>query len=331
MCSEHRAGRPKASSRETIAEAACELFLEQGYEQTSIVDISRRAGVSRSSFFNYFSSKSDVLWAGLDERLAEFERRIATDGSTDAAAAVRAATLAIADGFAPDSLALGIVNAAAMGLEVEYERDAALRRARVARAVSARLAHGGADRVRAEVAGAAWGGAVIAAIEAWAHDGAGRTSLARFLARASDAAGSTSWTDPVGEVAQLRVVVQAAAFEQTLAFYRDVVGMPQAEAYEADGGARVAILAAGRATLEIANPAQVEFIDRVETDGDAPSDRIRLALEVADTDAAVARLDEGGAVIEASARVTPWRSRNARLRGPAGLQLTLFQELGPES
>lgn len=331
MSSEHRAGRPKASSRETIAEAACELFLEQGYEQTSIVDISRRAGVSRSSFFNYFSSKSDVLWAGLDEKLAEFERRIAMDGSTDAAAAVRAATLAIADGFAPDSLALGIVNAAAMGLEVEYERDAALRRARVARAVSARLAHGGADRVRAEVAGAAWGGAVIAAIEAWAHDGAGRTSLARFLARASDAAGSTSWTDPVGEVAQLRVVVQAAAFEQTLAFYRDVVGMPQAEAYEADGGARVAILAAGRATLEIANPAQVEFIDRVETDGDAPSDRIRLALEVADTDAAVARLDEGGAVIEASARVTPWRSRNARLRGPAGLQLTLFQELGPEN
>ena len=331
MSTEHRAGRPKASSRETIAEAACELFLEQGYEQTSIVDISRRAGVSRSSFFNYFSSKSDVLWAGLDERLAEFERRIATDGSTDAAAAVRAATLAIADGFAPDSLALGIVNAAAMGLEVEYERDAALRRARVARAVSARLAHGGADRVRAEVAGAAWGGAVIAAIEAWAHDGAGRTSLARFLARASDAAGSTSWTDPVGEVAQLRVVVQAAAFEQTLAFYRDVVGMPQAEAYEADGGARVAILAAGRATLEIANPAQVEFIDRVETDGDAPSDRIRLALEVADTDAAVARLDEGGAEIEASARITPWRSRNARLRGPAGLQLTLFQELGPES
>ena len=331
MSSEHRAGRPKASSRETIAEAACELFLEQGYEQTSIVDISRRAGVSRSSFFNYFSSKSDVLWAGLDERLAEFERRIATDGSTDAAAAVRAATLAIADDFAPDSLALGIVNAAAMGLEVEYERDAALRRARVARAVSARLAHSGADRVRAEVAGAAWGGAVIAAIEAWAHDGAGRTSLARFLARASDAAGSTSWTDPVGEVAQLRVVVQAAAFEQTLAFYRDVVGMPQAEAYEADGGARVAVLAAGRATLEIANPAQVEFIDRVETDGDAPSDRIRLALEVADTDAAVARLDEGGAEIEASARVTPWRSRNARLRGPAGLQLTLFQELGPEN
>ncbi|WP_347975748.1 TetR family transcriptional regulator [Microbacterium sp. ProA8] len=328
MSTEPRAGRPKASSRETIAEAACELFLEQGYEQTSIIDITSRAGVSRSSFFNYFSSKSDVLWAGLDERIAVFEQRLAADEAASAASAVRAETLAIAESFVPDSLALGIVNLAAMGLEAEYERDSALRRARVARAASTRLVRGGADRLRAEVAGAAWGGAVLAAIEAWAHDGAGRTSLSRFLSLAADAAAPMSDSAPVGEVAQLRVVVQAAAFEQTLAFYRDVVGMPQAEAYEAEGGARVAILDAGRATLEIANPAQVEFIDRVETDGDAPSDRIRLALEVADTDAAVARLDEGGAEIEASARVTPWNSRNARLRGPAGLQLTLFQELG---
>ncbi|MFB7885125.1 TetR family transcriptional regulator [Microbacterium sp. NPDC056057] len=329
MSTEPRAGRPKASSRETIAEAACELFLEQGYEQTSIVDIARRAGVSRSSFFNYFSSKSDVLWAGLDERLTVFEQRLEDVEGTDASAAVRAATLGIAESFAPDSLALGIVNATAMGLEAEYERDAALRRARVARAVSARLLAGGADRVRAEVAGAAWGGAVLAAVEAWAHDGAGRTSLARFLSLAADAAAPVSATAPVGDVAQLRVVVQAAAFEQTLAFYRDVVGMPQAEAYEADGGARVAILAAGRATLEIANPAQVDFIDRVETDGDAPSDRIRLALEVADAASTAARLSDAGAEIEASARETPWRSVNARLRGPAGLQLTLFQELGP--
>lgn len=329
MSTSGRVGRPKASSRETLAEAACELFLERGFEATSIADITSRAGVSRSSFFNYFASKSDILWAGLDERIAAFEARLAEDERPDAAAAVRGAVIAVARDFAPDSLALGIVNAAAMGLEDELEREASLRRSRIARAVSERLSRAGSDRLHAEVAGAAWAGAVLAATEAWAHDGAGRTSLARFLERAADAAASVTPAAPAGEVAQLRVVVQASAFDQTLAFYRDIVGMPQAEAYEAEGGARVAILAAGRATLEIANEAQVDFIDRVETDGDAPSDRIRLALEVADTDAAVARLDDGGAEVEASARVTPWNSRNARLRGPAGLQLTLFQELGP--
>lgn len=328
MSTSGRVGRPKASSRETLAEAACELFLEQGFEATSVADITTRAGVSRSSFFNYFASKSDILWAGLDEKIAAFEARLSEDEGEDAASAVRAEVVAVARDFAPDSLALGIVNAVAMGLDDELEREASLRRSRIARAVSERLTRGGADRLHAEVAGAAWGGAVLAAVEAWAHDGAGRTSLVRFLERGAESAAAVTTTVPVGEVRQLRVVVQASQFEQTLAFYRDIVGMPQAEAYEAEGGARVAILAAGRATLEIANPAQVDFIDRVETDGDAPSDRIRLALEVDDAEAAVARLDDGGAEVEASARVTPWNSRNARLRGPAGLQLTLFQELG---
>ncbi|MHC2998906.1 TetR family transcriptional regulator [Microbacterium sp. HJ5] len=328
MSSTGRVGRPKASSKETLAEAACELFLEQGFEATSIADITSRAGVSRSSFFNYFASKSDILWAGLDERLATLESRFADEGATDPSSDVRATVIALGADFAPDSLALAIVNATAMGLGVEFEREASFRRTRIARAVADRLVREGADRLHAEVAGAAWGGAVLAAIEAWAHDGAGVTSLERFLSRAADAAASVA-IQPPGAVRQLRVVVRAPDFDDALAFYRDVVGMPQSEAYEADGGARVAILDAGRATLELSNPAQVEFIDRVETDG-AASDRIRLALEVDDAASAADRLAAGGAGVEASVRQTPWRSLNARLRGPAGLQLTLFQELGPQ-
>ncbi|MGA7148970.1 MAG: TetR/AcrR family transcriptional regulator, partial [Microbacterium sp.] len=154
-------GRPRASSRETLAEAATELFLERGFEATSIADIATRAGVSRSSFFNYFDSKSDVLWAGLDERLGGFDALLAADEDTDAASAVRCGVLGLAEGFAPDSLALGIVHAKAMGIIDELEREAALRRSRVAHAVSARLVRGGEDRLRADVAGAAWGGAVL--------------------------------------------------------------------------------------------------------------------------------------------------------------------------
>jgi AcrR family transcriptional regulator/catechol 2,3-dioxygenase-like lactoylglutathione lyase family enzyme len=325
---EQRAGRPRASSRETLAEAACELFLEQGFETTTVADITRRAGVSRSSFFNYFASKSDILWSGLDERIGEFEAHLTAQERPDAAAAVRAAAISVSEDFAPDSLALALVNAAAMGLAEELEREASFRRSRIARAVADRLLRAGADRLQADVAGAAWGGAVLGALDAWAHDGAGRTSLARFVSRAADAAAPTTAVTVAGAVRQLRVVVQAPDFDATLAFYRDVVGMPQAEAYEADGGARVAILDAGRATLELANLAQVAFIDGVETDGGS-SDRIRVALEVDDTVTAAARLADAGAEVEASASETPWRSVNARLRAPGDLQVTLFQELGP--
>ena len=128
-------------------------------------------------------------------------------------------------------------------------------------------------------------------------------------------------------VRQLRVVVAAEDFEAALAFYRDALGLPELAAFEGDGDARVAILDAGRATLELANPAQVAMIDSVEV-GRAVSPHIRIAFEVTDVDNTTRRLAAAGAQVIATPTRTPWRSLNARLAGPAGVQLTLFEELG---
>ena len=62
-------GRPRTSSRAALEEAALELFLEQGYTPTTIDQITSRAGVSRATFFNYFSSKADLLWVEVDDAL----------------------------------------------------------------------------------------------------------------------------------------------------------------------------------------------------------------------------------------------------------------------
>lgn len=174
-------GRPKSSSRETLAEAACELFLEQGYASTSVADITRRAGVSRSSFFNYFGAKADILWSGLDERIDALTETLRGDLSTDATAAVGAAVRALGDSFAPDALALAIVNAQAMGITDELEREASLRRSKIASAVGARLRVDGATALVAGVAGAAYAGGVLSAIDAWARLGAGSASLVTTL------------------------------------------------------------------------------------------------------------------------------------------------------
>lgn len=180
MPTESRSGRPRASSRETLAEAACELFLEQGYHSTSVTDITTRAGVSRSSFFNYFATKGDVFWAALDERILTLAERLRDDGSADLPDVV----LALADGFRPDSLALALGQAETMGIRDELQREAGVRRSRIADAVAERLRREGADPVRADVIGAAYGGAVLAAIAHWAAAGPGRTSLTDVLARA---------------------------------------------------------------------------------------------------------------------------------------------------
>jgi predicted enzyme related to lactoylglutathione lyase len=135
-------------------------------------------------------------------------------------------------------------------------------------------------------------------------------------------------TDPDRSVLQLRLVVEAEDYDEAVAFYRDVLGLRQAEAYEGGDGAHVTILDAGRATLEIANPAQKKMIDAVEVGRDVAG-KYRVAFEVTDTAGATDRLVEGGAELVAPPVETPWRSLNARFEAPAGLQITLFQELDP--
>lgn len=130
-----------------------------------------------------------------------------------------------------------------------------------------------------------------------------------------------------GPVKQLRLVVEAKDYEEAVAFYRDTLGLPEQAAIEGPGGANVMILDAGRATLELANPAQHAYIDEVEV-GRPVAGHVRVAFEVDDSAGVASRLVEGGAALVAPPTRTPWESLNARLDGPADLHLSVFQELG---
>jgi predicted enzyme related to lactoylglutathione lyase len=132
--------------------------------------------------------------------------------------------------------------------------------------------------------------------------------------------------DDRSPVLQLRLVVEAEDYDAAVHFYRDVLGMAEELAVAGPDGAHVTILDAGRATLELANPAQKRFIDEVEV-GRQVAPRFRLALQVSDGAATTERLVEAGASLIAPPTETPWRSLNSRLETPGGIQLTLFQEL----
>ncbi len=124
----------------------------------------------------------------------------------------------------------------------------------------------------------------------------------------------------------MRLVVEAPDYEEAVAFYRDVLGSTEELVVEGEAGERVTILEVGRATLELSNPAQVAMIDDVEV-GRRVAPRLRVAFEVADAATVTQDLVDGGADLIAAPTVTPWQSLNARLEAPAGLQLTVFQEL----
>lgn len=176
MTAEVRAGRPRASSRETLAEAACELFLEQGYEATSVADITQRAGVSRSSFFNYFSSKSEVLWSGLDQRIVAASDALAALGSGADGDRVRGVLREIVRDLAPDPLALALRNRTAMGLEDELVREHGVRHARLAAAIASAAVASGVPVIAADILGAAHAAALLSSLRIWAEQGAGLAS-----------------------------------------------------------------------------------------------------------------------------------------------------------
>ncbi len=129
---------------------------------------------------------------------------------------------------------------------------------------------------------------------------------------------------------QLRLVVEVDDFAAAVRFYRDVLGLPEELAVDTGESARVMVLDAGRATLELANRAQKRMIDDVEV-GRQVAPALRVAFEVDDAAATARELVDAGADLVAEPVETPWRSLTARLVAPAGLHITVFQELDPPS
>jgi lactoylglutathione lyase len=130
---------------------------------------------------------------------------------------------------------------------------------------------------------------------------------------------------PEGPVRELRLALTVENYDEAVAFYRDVLGLPLLESWDEPGGSG-AVLDAGRATLELLSVPQAELVDEVEV-GSRVAGPVRIALEVADSAETAQRLVAGGAKALAEPVVTPWRHRNVRLRAPDGMQLTLFTVL----
>lgn len=78
----------KPAARDRLAQAALALFDERGYEQTTVDDITERAGLSRTTFFRHYRSKDDVIFPDHDRLLEQIKHRLATSSHPTALAAV---------------------------------------------------------------------------------------------------------------------------------------------------------------------------------------------------------------------------------------------------
>jgi AcrR family transcriptional regulator len=182
-------GRPRRSSAETLADAAAELFLENGWSRTTVDQIAQRAGVSRGTFFNHFESKSDLFWLDLDEGLDGLAGLLREGGGRGGSPVrvVEAALVAVGRAHDPGRVPWALTQSEAMGLGDELVASAAVRVVRLQSVVAMHLAAASGGRrggLAAEVAASALVAAAATAITWWARSGVGRRPLGDVLAEA---------------------------------------------------------------------------------------------------------------------------------------------------
>lgn len=71
-----RRGYLAISSKQRIIDSAQELFHRQGFQQTSLDDITRESGVTRSNLYYHFNSKEELGLAALRERIMHYEAEV---------------------------------------------------------------------------------------------------------------------------------------------------------------------------------------------------------------------------------------------------------------
>jgi AcrR family transcriptional regulator len=140
--------------RERLVVAAVDLFIEQGYDATTVAQVAERAGVTRSTFFRYFPDKRDILVAG-QETLSH----LLTEGIAEAPAgispleAVAAGLERVSSAMGPMNRELGPRMKAAVAASAELQERHILKSVSLAAAMTAALIARGVPDPTAHLAG----------------------------------------------------------------------------------------------------------------------------------------------------------------------------------
>ena len=96
-------GRPPSTTRHHLQDIAIEMFATQGYDEVTIEALAAAAGISRRTFFRYFSSKADALMADFDEDVERLRSVLAgSDPDLPLMDAIRTAIVEVNDYRADD-------------------------------------------------------------------------------------------------------------------------------------------------------------------------------------------------------------------------------------
>jgi AcrR family transcriptional regulator len=145
---------PDAAGR--FRAAAMELFVEVGYEQTTVAAIAERAGLTARTFFRYFADKREVLFDGTDRLQGAMVSALEqADADAPAIEAVAAALRAPADFFADDRRPYSRLRSTVIATNAELRERELIKLARLATALADGLRRRGIGEPDASLMGEA--------------------------------------------------------------------------------------------------------------------------------------------------------------------------------
>jgi AcrR family transcriptional regulator len=145
--------RWEPNARERLERAALALFIENGYDATTVAEIADRAGLTKSTFFRHFTDKREVLFGGQDMLTQLFSDAIRTAPAAATTVDCLAAALeSAAVAFTPDRHDLAPQRRAVIAANSELQERELLKRARFASAMADALRARGAGDVAARLA-----------------------------------------------------------------------------------------------------------------------------------------------------------------------------------
>jgi AcrR family transcriptional regulator len=155
-------------ARERLEAAALDLFVENGYEETTVAQIADRAGLNRATFFRHFADKREVLFGGEDLLAGLFADAIsAAPPDATLTECLRAAFVAAGVAMTPQQRAKAAKRVLVVAAHSELQERGLLKHARMARSVSAALRMRGADELTARLGAEVGMLAFSIAVERW--------------------------------------------------------------------------------------------------------------------------------------------------------------------
>ncbi|MFE3189541.1 TetR/AcrR family transcriptional regulator [Nocardia sp. NPDC059240] len=155
-------------ARERLEVAALELFVENGYAETTVAHIAERAGVNRATYFRHFADKREVLFGGEDILAERFGAgiRSAAPGATPIEC-LRTAFAAADAVMTEQQRAKVAQRVLVVAANTEVQERGLLKHARIAGTINAALRERGADELTARLAAEVGVLAFRVAVERW--------------------------------------------------------------------------------------------------------------------------------------------------------------------